>query len=800
MSAPLCLASCFLPLDDNNSRWWKRFQDELAHCGMELILLGTSPAADRELRTIVVPLWLRHYSQVFAPPPEPNTLEPPLVEALARRDRAWIQEEGSDLEKFRTGLAACQSVLRTILNELQPAVVLVWGNSLPQSVVLQQLALQQGRPCWIIERGLVPGTLLIDMGGQSGQSELNWSFALTRVLRDAAASDLFDQAQAAYRRNPQTKYAQARALSAEEFHARYNPARRKLIAFTLQHDASSCLLPEDYPGASIHAPGFRSAPGALQALAQAARQEDALVLAKPHPIDHADYSMLETEHLRVLRDVNLHSLIEAADVVACMTSTTQFEALLLEKPILLMARSHLFGKGAAYEALGPEDLPGALHAALQRQAFDQRSAAARRFMDFVLRYYSVAISDNSPAGATLTDLAQFLRRNAARIPCGRASAEGLAALKRTFDRWTASSAGGHRTAIITPQKSESAFPAAMKYHSHIGQDAWVAECLQFKRNGFFLDFGAFDGETISNTLALEETLGWQGICVEPDPRYYSALCACRRCITVNVALWPKSRELVRFLDAHGLSCIEEFSAGDSNAQRRRDATQSVIEVDTLNPTELLARFDAPKLIDYLSLDLEGAEYDILTALDLETYAIALMTIEHNHDRARQEKMRRYLAQFGYEVVQNRNDDFFFHRGHLARLLEGRGAPADPVAICHRLEATYPIAEPGGAPAQHASRPGGVSPQPPTRAGGHAVAPESSLSELRRMADALREKQAWAEAETVYQKLLRAYPDDVGLWRGRLECCRRRGHEVLADLLCEEALERHPEWKTVLAVA
>ena len=170
----------------------------------------------------------------------------------------------------------------------------------------------------------------------------------------------------------------------------------------------------------------------------------------------------------------------------------------------------------------------------------------------------------------------------------------------------------------------------MHYSSHIGQDAWVAECLQFKRDGFFLDFGAFDGETISNTYSLEKELGWRGICVEPNPRFYPSLCHCRQCITVNVALWPQSRELLRFVDAHGLSTIEAYKDVDANADRREQATHGVIEVDTLNPTELLKRFDAPDLIDFLSLDVEGAEYEVLSALDLQTYAILISNQSLSH--------------------------------------------------------------------------------------------------------------------------------------------------------------------------
>ncbi len=231
------------------------------------------------------------------------------------------------------------------------------------------------------------------------------------------------------------------------------------------------------------------------------------------------------------------------------------------------------------------------------------------------------------------------------------------------------------------------------YSSHIGQDAWVAECVQFKRDGFFLDFGAFDGETISNTYSLEKELGWRGICVEPNPRFYLSLCACRDCITANVALWPQSGELLRFLDAHGLSTIEAYKDVDANAGRREQATHGVIEVETINHTELLKRFDAPHLIDFLSLDVEGAEYEVLSALDLRTYAIALMTIEHNHDAPRQHKIRAYLARLGYEVLQNRKDDFFFHRAHLARLSDRSGGIVDPMTVFKRVYRSYNCNEP-----------------------------------------------------------------------------------------------------------
>jgi hypothetical protein len=151
-----------------------------------------------------------------------------------------------------------------------------------------------------------------------------------------------------------------------------------------------------------------------------------------------------------------------------------------------------------------------------------------------------------------------------------------------------------------------------------------------------------------------------------------------------VALWPQSRTSLRFVDAHGLSSIESYKDVDVNSARRKEATLGVIEVDTLNPSELLARFQVPTLIDYLSLDVEGAEFEVLSGLDLHTYSIALMTIEHNHDRPRQIRIRNYLAKLGYEFIEHCNDDFFFNRSHLLRLAGTSTRVVDPPLAFRRV--------------------------------------------------------------------------------------------------------------------
>lgn len=228
----------------------------------------------------------------------------------------------------------------------------------------------------------------------------------------------------------------------------------------------------------------------------------------------------------------------------------------------------------------------------------------------------------------------------------------------------------------------------MHFLSHIGQDQWVCEVFKYKRAGYFLDFGGFEGLLHDNTFYLEKFLGWRGILVEPNPVPYASACAVRNCITVNAALHRESRKSLQFTDSHGLSSFVEHIDSDSNATLRREISQKIFNVDTINPTELLDRFNAPELIDYMSLDVEGAELDVLKAFDFDKYKVALLSIEHNHNHEKANSIRVHLKKWGYEYVSHFNDDFFFHTKTLKQL----GADTDPTEAQQKVKKTHKMLE------------------------------------------------------------------------------------------------------------
>jgi len=186
--------------------------------------------------------------------------------------------------------------------------------------------------------------------------------------------------------------------------------------------------------------------------------------------------------------------------------------------------------------------------------------------------------------------------------------------------------------------------------AQILQDLWVSYELDEKRNGFFVEFGATDGFTNSNTWLLEKERGWSGILAEPNPSWHAALGINRsaaidhRCVSAN------SDMKVKFLATDKidpeLSGIAEFSAGDHFAEVRARGVE--LEVETVSLNCLLDQHNAPDHIDYMSIDTEGSEYECLRNFDFSRRSVPLISVEQN--RQTEAIIERLLAAKGYRRV------------------------------------------------------------------------------------------------------------------------------------------------------
>lgn len=110
-------------------------------------------------------------------------------------------------------------------------------------------------------------------------------------------------------------------------------------------------------------------------------------------------------------------------------------------------------------------------------------------------------------------------------------------------------------------------------------------------------------------------------------------------------MWTKSDETLKFSEVGELSAISAFNYSDSRG-KLREAGQTY-EVETISLADLLAKYDAPREIDYLSIDTEGSEYDILANFDFDRHEFAVITCEHNFTPIR-EKIYALLTSKGYQ--------------------------------------------------------------------------------------------------------------------------------------------------------
>jgi len=190
-----------------------------------------------------------------------------------------------------------------------------------------------------------------------------------------------------------------------------------------------------------------------------------------------------------------------------------------------------------------------------------------------------------------------------------------------------------------------------KSYSQYNQDTHVISFFEEMSDGYFVDIGAFDGISLSNSYKLETEFNWKGICVEPQEDQFEKLRDSRSAICVKKALSDTSGETLAF--SKGL-----LDGWGKNAALRGDQ----VEVESATLTELLDQHNAPAFIQYMTLDTEGSELEILQGVNFDRYTFGYLCVEHNHVVEKRSRIRALLEQNGYLFhKENHCDDDYYHR-------------------------------------------------------------------------------------------------------------------------------------------
>jgi len=199
--------------------------------------------------------------------------------------------------------------------------------------------------------------------------------------------------------------------------------------------------------------------------------------------------------------------------------------------------------------------------------------------------------------------------------------------------------------------------------AQFGQDLLALDHHSHKRNGTYLEIGVHDGENNNNTVLMDQEYGWSGVCIDPMMKNMEK----RSCKQFNVALGSEPGEAdFRYGDGsfdegdQGLSGLDKFATSDDNKKWKDTVSNfKMKKVPVRTPEDVFTEANLPPIIDYMSLDVEGSEMDILKSFPFDKYCVKYATIETNNDKAKEKEMEEFMTKRGYKFEGHQEVDHIF---------------------------------------------------------------------------------------------------------------------------------------------
>lgn len=212
------------------------------------------------------------------------------------------------------------------------------------------------------------------------------------------------------------------------------------------------------------------------------------------------------------------------------------------------------------------------------------------------------------------------------------------------------------------KNTSSPFFGLKYYRSQVGQDRYMND--KFAKgavNGVFVEVGAFDGYHLSNTYFFEKQLDWTGICVEAHPTHFAKLKQNRDCVCVHGAAFSKPGKLRLRISTENKMLSGVTSHHNTHA--RMKGTISQVEVPGVVLKKLFRDHDI-KIVDYMSVDTEGSELEVLKGVDFSAVHINIINLEHNFDKKHLDAIHAFLTSRGFVVDRYLVHDVFYRNKNL----------------------------------------------------------------------------------------------------------------------------------------
>ncbi len=401
-------------VDPSVEMFWSRLAAALARRGRVLVLLSTASVADPALQVVGMPFALtafaRHYAAAPAVAPSAgiDVDEESISDAVA-----WYRCAHSEAQD---NLRVATAFLRDLLDALRPVAVLGWQSANPLTRLLRKCTRGAEIPWWSGERGWVRGTLMFDLGGPHVLGELRTSLAGARQRRGYHPTPemMAHLRQRATQAANLGRYAEPRRLDRNALRAKLGIPADAPVSVLFTHgepyvNSMGIAAVREFHGMSTELLQAR-----FDGLCAALSARGHWLLVQEHPFNVRDGRCLRLpEQPNVVRvQENVRSLLDAADVCFFTLATLQFDAVFLDKPIGLLARSALYREGVPPFVGDFEDVDAFVDAVLDAAAWPERFERLRTEVAFIYEHLLLDVQPDvveTSAAEWAGHLAQFSR-------------------------------------------------------------------------------------------------------------------------------------------------------------------------------------------------------------------------------------------------------------------------------------------------------------------------------------------------------------------------------------------------------
>jgi len=195
---------------------------------------------------------------------------------------------------------------------------------------------------------------------------------------------------------------------------------------------------------------------------------------------------------------------------------------------------------------------------------------------------------------------------------------------------------------------------------------WIKDNIEFTDDEcLYVDVGANDGLIVSNTAHFDLNLNWKGICIEPHPRAFFELTKNRpNAINLNICISDEEGE-VDFCAVSGyaemLSGIEKCYHPDHKKRieseiEKHGGNKEIVKIISKPLRQVLLENEVKK-IDYLSIDTEGSELEILKSINYDLVDIRVISTENSS----KSRIKEFLENKGFVFSDMVSGDEIYYK-------------------------------------------------------------------------------------------------------------------------------------------